>query len=739
MGQAFWALLGAALTVAACYAAGALIVDWAGAKLTRPERFPLSFVVGASVLHLLVFAILALKIAYRPVLIAMLPIAIGLAVWKGCWRLKGEAVEPLSGALKIFCGSIFAVFTVLYFFHAWAPESSPDGSGYHLGLVARYLRAHGFEQVITNMYASLSAGVEMLFFPAFAIGKHSAAALVHYSFLVALAMAMLAYGRRIGKPWVGAAGALLVYVSPVVGLDGSIAYNDCGVAAIAFAVFYFLEIWDEAREPRLLIMVGLLAGYCYAAKYTAFVMAIYAVGFVLWRSREVRSTLVVAGCAAVMIVPWVAKDWIYMQNPAAPFFNAIFRNPYRRVVAEQEYNEFLSRYGVENKWTLPLEVTVRGEHTGGLIGPVFLLAPIALLALRFREGRRLLLPALLLFAPYLTNVGSRFLIPCLPFVSLAMALAISSFGEPMGTRALGLIVLFHAAASWPSNINLYSAKYVWRLDRILYKQALRIIPQDKYLLQNFGGYGIVRMIDGVVPKGARVLAVNGLPEAYSTHEILVGFQSAFNDDMADILNMGWDEGRQPTRRRIFKFPARTVHRVRILETAEGAPLEEFKVDELRFFFNGTELARDPAWRLKAWPNPWDVQLAFDNSPATRWRSWETAWPGMYIDTDFGKYQLLDEVALDTSSDYSKIRLQVEAMDKAGEWVKIATDPQDKEIPAPADIRRWVGRELHARGIDYIVMQDTDWGADDMREDPESWGFKEIAKGYGARIYKVVAP
>jgi hypothetical protein len=25
----------------------------------------------------------------------------------------------------------------------------------------------------------------------------------------------------------------------------------------------------------------------------------------------------------------------------------------------------------------------------------------------------------------------------------------------------------------------------------------------------------------------------------------------------------------------------------------------------------------------------------------------------------------------------------------------------------------------------------------MREDTGSWGFKEIAKGYGARIYKVV--
>jgi hypothetical protein len=735
MWQAIWALLGAVVTVAACYAAGAMIVDWTGAPLKRPERFPLAFLLGASVLHLAVFAILSLKIAYRPVVIGLMAVPIAWSVWKGSWRLKGDSVGPLSRALKIFCGPIFAIFTVLYFFHAWAPESSPDGSAYHLGLVARYLRAHGFEQVITNMYANLSAGVEMLFLAAFAIGKHSAAALVHYAFLVALAMAILAYGRRIGKPWVGAGGALLVYVSPVVGLDGSIAYNDCGVAAIAFSVFYFLEIWEETREPRLLIPIGLLAGYCYAAKYTAVAMTIYAFLFVAGKSRNVRQCAIVAACAAVMIVPWMAKDWIYAENPVAPFMNKAFRNPYRRVIQEQEYADFLSRYGVENKWTLPLEVTVRGEKTTGLLGPIFLLAPIALLALRFREGRRLLLPGFFLFLPFFTNVGTRFLIPCLPFFSLAMAMAVASL--PVGTALLAAMILIHAVASWPSMIPHYSAKYAWRLDRILYKQAIRKIPQDRYLAQNFTGYGIARLIDDNVPKGARVLAVNGVPDSYTTHEVLVSFQSALNDDLASILNIGWEESMQPTRRLTFKFPPNPARRVRVLQTGVGGPLEQFKVHELRYFYQGAELPRAAGWKLKAWPNPWDVQMAFDNSPATSWRSWEVAAPGMYIETDFGKFELLDEVRLDTSFDYLNIRLQVEAMNPSGAWVKIAADPKTEVIEPPVDIRRWATRELHERGIDYVLMNDSDWGAEDMREDPASWGFKVIAKGYGVRIYKVV--
>src|SRR5262249_41641371 len=151
-------------------------------------------------------------------------------------------------------------------------------SAYHLGFVARYLRVHGFERITTNMYAALSEGVEMIFVPAFAIGRHSAAALVHLGFLSALTLAIFAYGRQLGKPWAGAAAAFLVFASPVVGIDASSAYNDAAVAAVVFTTFYWLEIWDRSGDHCALIPVGLLAGYAYAAKYTAFAILLYALG-----------------------------------------------------------------------------------------------------------------------------------------------------------------------------------------------------------------------------------------------------------------------------------------------------------------------------------------------------------------------------------------------------------------------------------------------------------------------------
>ena len=204
---------------------------------------------GAACLHLAVFAILALHIAYWPVLVALLAGTIAAALWTGAWRgvrtERGQPVAPLSKTLLAVFGSCAGVFAIVYLVNAWAPEVSPDGAGYHLGLVARELRAHGFEPITTDIYAMLGQGVEMLFVPAFAIGRHSAAALVHFAFAIALALAILAYGRRIGKPWAGAAGALLTFASPIVGATGSAAYVDCATAAIVFGVFYWTEIWDE--------------------------------------------------------------------------------------------------------------------------------------------------------------------------------------------------------------------------------------------------------------------------------------------------------------------------------------------------------------------------------------------------------------------------------------------------------------------------------------------------------------
>jgi Dolichyl-phosphate-mannose-protein mannosyltransferase len=728
---AWAALFGAVFVVAGCYSAGDLLIAWSRAKLSPSERAPLAFVTGAAVVHLAMFAALALKIAHRGVIAAILG---GFLIRAIVERRRGvsAALPKLDRALWIpFC-IVFGAFTIYYLPNAWAPETSPDGAAYHLGLVARYLRAHGFERVTTDMYATLSQGVEVLYLAAFAFGKHSAAALLHLAFTIALALGMFAWGRRIGKPWVGAAGALLTYVSPVVGRDGTTAYIDVATAAITFAVFYWLEIWDEQRDSRILVLIGLVAGYAYAAKYTAFVMAPYAMVFVAWRSRKLRPALIVTAAAAVMVAPWMLKNWLYVHNPVAPLANAIFRNPYFHVSAERQWEAYLRNYDLPNRWKLFTEDTLDGGKTQGLLGPVFVLAPLALLALRFREGRRLLIPGLLLFATYFGNVGTRFLIPCLPFFSLAMALALS------WPPALGALVAIHAVLSWPATLPHYANKYLWRLETMPWKGALRIQPQEEYLKTNLWSYDLIQLVDEKVPPGERVFAYMGVPQAYTRHELVMSYQAAENNILGDSTNIGWGEAFQPSRLYVFRFPPRTARRIRLLQTGSATRNEQqWNVHELRYFSKSAEIARRPEWRLRAWPNPWEVQLAFDNSPATRWRSWEQGARGMWIETDFGRDETVDEVQMLTSPEWPwPIRLNVEVADAQGLWQKVTDQFEDRDAQVHGWIRRAATYELLKHGIRYMLVHDSDWGADDFRDDPEAWGLEVIGRGREGTLYKV---
>ena len=135
---------------------------------------------------------------------------------------------------------------------------------------------------------------------------------------------MIAYSKRVGIPRAGTAGALFFFVSPVVGMDGSIAYVDVALAAVLFALFYLLQIWEEQREPALLIPIGILAGFSVEIKYRP-----------CWRAlcRGLRGLEALAfpppatapACrggrsALACIVPWLVKNWIWMaiRSPRLP-------------------------------------------------------------------------------------------------------------------------------------------------------------------------------------------------------------------------------------------------------------------------------------------------------------------------------------------------------------------------------------------------------------------------------------
>lgn len=735
MGAVFYILLGWGLAGAGCWACGALLLQKLRVSLTREEALAMRFVAGATLYSTLIFFLGVGHLLYKGIFIAV-PLALMVWAWKrGALTLPKERLEPIPLWWGRLLWAVGIGFGVLYFFNAMAPEASPDGTTYHLGLVARYYREHALTPVPTNIYAAMTQGIEMLFLAAYGVGKHSAAAMMHMLYLFALPWLMLCYGRRHGMTITGAAAAVFVFCSPVVGIDGISAYNDVAAACVLFALFSVLRRMEQ--EPSAAgwsWLAGILAGFAFAIKYTLFPAPILAAAWTAWvyRGRLLAPLSRVVAAASVLIVPYLVRNTIWYYNPLAPFLNKWFPTPFVLWSFEQDYKHHMSVYSLQSLWEIPMEVAVVGGQLNGLLGPLFLLAPLGLLALRHAEGRRLLVAAAFFLSTYFTNIGTRFLIPPLPFVAMAMALVFAQWRWV----AMGVAVV-HVGLSLPDAIPLYANEYSWRLDRVPWKWALRIRSEEDFLAPRVRAYSISRRMEEMVPDGRRVLGYNQVAEAYMSREYLVSFQSAEGSMLRDIMTTPIALERRPTMRVVFHIRPQRVRGVRIV-MGKDDPSGVWSVSEMRVNYKNSELTRSPLWRIRAHPRPYEVGAAFDNSYVTRWISDYRRAKGMFLEADFGTPQWVDSVSMQMTPDQPWEPYYLEVMDAEGKWAKEPARLEPQETTTPAGLRRAAIDELLRRNVQYLIMYHDDHGANDLILNRGVWGVEELANEQDIRLYRLLA-
>ena len=709
-------LFGATFTLAVCYSLGSRLLD------TAASDPGLRVVSGAALLSVAVFACCACGLVYPVSFLALGAAAIAIGRRSGLAAPVKRAALPGGGWWVIF-----APYLALYLSNAMAPEISFDGSRYHLGLVGRYFREHGFHAIRDNFYAALSQGIEMLYLFAYAFGRHSAAAVVHFGLLVALVWQMVSWSRRAGYPVAGLCGAALVLLSPIVGVDGASAYNDVAVAAIAFSLFHLLQISAESRSRRILVAIGLTAGFAYAAKYTAFLAVPYAIVWIAWSRRRWQDAAIVAICAAAVVLPWMFKDWLWYRNPVSPFFNRFFPNPYVTSSFECAYRHQLSHPPMlPTPWQLPLQVTTFGSLSG-LLGPVFLLAPLALLSLRQAAGRQLLIAATVFGAPFAANVSTRFLIPAMPFTALALCLVLARV-----PRVAVAAVAVHAALSWPTVVRRYCHQDAWRLDKVTWREALRIKPEDGYLESNLPLYGAARLLDRVTPPEATIFTQTPIPEAYTSRHVRTAYQSAENIVSRDILWSGFVPEHAPVWRLRFQFPRTEPDAVRIVQTANGSG--SWSIHEVRAFAEGREVPRS-GWRATAQPFPWGAEAMLDGRPASFWVCGDTLRGGQFVEFDFPARLPVDRVVIEAAPGQPEVRLRLDGRVN-GAWMRLADRPEIGTESVPPGMRRAAAEELRRRGNDYLLAFDGEFGAEDLRQHAADWGIRQVGEYKGARVYRL---
>jgi hypothetical protein len=704
---------GAFLTLVTAWSLGKLFLRSLGASLYRLEEDLFAVLAGSACLSVMVFSLCSFHLARKGVFAALSVVCIAAAWSRGALRPAAEKLPRMSELWLLLFLLPFAVYTVLYFFNALAPEESPGGdAAWHLESVARWWHYRGFVRSTGSMSDNLPQGLEMLFLFAFSFGRHSAASLVHFAFLATLPWLMLCYGRRFGMVPPFVLGALLVYLSPIAGVAGTSAYTDLAVACVVFGLFYILQIWDESKNSRLLWLAGLFAGFGSALSYTAMLAVIFSLAFVSWRlvrSRRpaLRATAILIAGAAISMAPWMAKNWLWIGNP---FW---FPNPNTQGWSAE----------------LPMLWSLSGTGVQGLFGPWLLLTPLALLALRRKHGRRLLLAAALFALPALVDHSTRLLLPFAVFVAPAMGMA-----TPHTPGMLPLLLLLQSLVSWPDAVAAYAHPTSWRITRLRVAPALRRVPQDAYLRSKLTGYAMARTIEELVPENARVLTMWPVPQAYTTRRLWNHSESATGQLASQAILAGYQSLTHSPREIRFRLAEQVVRALRIVQTTSANGI--WSVIEMRVYYAGVEIPRRSGWRVTARPNYLDARRAFDNSEVTAWSTSQAVKPGMYLEEDFDDAVRIDSVMLVSPLDWQGHTLRLDGLGIDGHWRALAVHPEIAIHLAPQGLRRAAIEELKSLGFDYIVTRFDAGPGPDMHRSASYWGITCLREVDGACVYRL---
>jgi hypothetical protein len=706
-------LVGAALTLLTAYATGALACrHW---KLPAVVRFG----IGAAAESVLVYLLLLCHLGkFLPVLFAAIPALFFIRPA----RFSEPAAEPMDRVTRWIVLPILAVFGGYYLVHALAPEIQPDAITYHLGLTAEYVRLGHFPQRI-GFYEILPQGLEMLFAVAYSIGGDSAAKLVHYAFLAATIPLIVLTARRLRLTDAqGYVAATLYFAAPVAGISGTCAYNDAALVFFTLMAFYLLL-------SEHFLLAGIAAGFCYAIKLTGLAVPVLGLLYVLWAKRGDRWRFPLGALAT--IAPWMLRALILTHDPLAPLFNAWFPNLYFNAETEHQLAHALSLYP-NFRWPTALWTWAFTGAAQGVVGPLILAAPLALLAWRKPGGRLLLAASALLLVPAAFNVGTRFLMPALPFLALALAIAIPR------PAFLGLAVL-QAALCFPPVIARIEQPNAWALDGFPWRAALRLESEPDYLKSATSAYVVARYIEDHTTAQDRILALNSVSTEFTTRDVLEFWHSNRALRYTAALQAALAQPTVVSTR--AAWPAQVLSAVRFVSTEDREG--EWSIFEARLYSPGGFLYNSPQWNLSASDNLPDAPMAFDGNAVTFWTSRTPQRRGMYLEADFNHPQLLDSARFLIAANGPQPGFAIEGRLAGSRQWQLLSDRFAGRVTQPRDLRRDAVHALKLAGFTAISVEASDGGlgtiGQDMLAHPARWGVKEIGEYGNFHLLRIVGP
>ncbi|OIO09898.1 MAG: hypothetical protein AUJ52_05610 [Elusimicrobia bacterium CG1_02_63_36] len=461
------------------YTAGdALLRAAPGAEATSGERRALSCALGAGAASLLMLALGALSL-WRPLVLNALYYG-SVAACGALWfyrRRRGdspfcEKTPPRDArgpyewaALALIAGAVgMGVMATT------APEIFYDSLVYHLALPKLYLLRGGISPTPENAFSGSPLGIQMIYGLCLSLSGENLAALMHASFGAATAAAMGAWMRRWASDSTGILAALLFLLTPIAlyaswhaGVDlGACFFMTTAFIALSRAILDPTDAQRTERFPAWAVVSGLLVGFAVGTKYNVGPLG---AGFVLTHAllarragRPLRETAWMAAAAAAVFAPWLVKNAVFYGNPVYPFLHerlgwthpALWK-PFLEAAGSRDLSALAAAAGLKAFLLTPWTMSTGSWPLGDWPGPAYItLTPWIFFVgwgLR-REREDVPRPWTALFWVAAAGYASwtlssrlvRFLLPALPLLAAATALAVDRGGFSRGLRRFGWVL-----------------------------------------------------------------------------------------------------------------------------------------------------------------------------------------------------------------------------------------------------------------------------------------------------------
>jgi hypothetical protein len=229
---------------------------------------------------------------------------------------------------------------------------------------------------------------------------------------------------------------------------------------------------------------------------------------------------------------------------------------------------------------------------------------------------------------------------------------------------------------------------------------LRLEPEGHYLERRVDDYAVAKLLEKVTPRDARVLALLTVANAYLSRDVTVTWQSAEGNRLLDSLRLASVYSGDP----LYAWTASWLPgdslrglRFRLPAAIDG----ELDASEVELYAGRDQVHNSPQWTLRGRSNPWEAPLAFDHNLATRWRTWERARAGTFLEIDFDHPQRLTAATVLSHVSARSATLEFDGQALDGQW-HLLSRVSTAQTRAREDLRHEAMRTVRHAGFRYIL-------------------------------------